>query len=119
MASEKRPRDNTRKETKDGGLSKLKQRMRKLELENERLKKEIRTLEGYKKATNTFIDNELDGIPVERVIKGIERQSNLKEIVKEEKHYCKKCFNEEVTVVGRPDGKKVVMCFKCKTNEVI
>lgn len=119
MGSEKRARDNLRKEPKAGEVTKLKQRCRKLEEENERLKKEIKTLEGFRKVTTDYIDKELDGIPVEKVIRGLEKQSKLKDLKEDLKPYCKKCFNEEVTVVGRPDGKKVVMCFKCKTNEVL
>lgn len=119
MGSEKRARDNLKKEPKTGEAQKLRQRLRKLEEENERLRKEIKTLEGFRKVTTDYIDKELDGIPVEKVIRGLEKQSKLKGLKEDLKPACKKCFNEEVTVVGRPDGKRVVMCFKCKTNEVL
>ena len=119
MGTEKRARDNIRKEPKSGELSKLKQRLRKLELENDRLKKEIKTLEGFKTVTSEYINKELDGIPVEKVIRGLEKHSKLKDLKEDIKPACKKCLNTEVTLLGRPDGKRVVMCFKCKTNEIL
>lgn len=116
--SEKRPRDNTRKEAKTSELRRLKLRLIKLEEENDRLKKEIRTLEAYKNETNRYIDKELDGIPVEDVIRGIDKKQRLKGIKDELKPACKKCLNTEVTVLGRPDGKTCVMCFKCGNREI-
>jgi predicted nuclease with TOPRIM domain len=113
MSQKKLPR----KEEKDGQIQRLRNRIRRLEKENERLKQEIKTLETYRDVTNKYIDEELDGIPVERVIRGVEKHQNLKKVTDEVKPVCPKCLNRDILILGRQDG-KMHLC-KCGYKKVI
>lgn len=106
-----------KKEEKDGQLQKLKSRIRRLEKENERLKSEIKTLEAYRSITNKYIDEELNGVPVEKVIKSIEKHHNLGQIKDEIKPVCPNCLNKDLMILGRQDG-TFHMC-KCGYKKVI
>ena len=88
MSQKKLPR----KEEKDSRIDRLRNRIRRLEKENERLKQEIKTLEAYRNITNKYIDEELDGVPVEKVIKSVEKHHNLKKVTDEVKPTCPMCY---------------------------
>ena len=75
-----KPKKEPRKEAKDGSTEKLKRRIKRLEKENDKLKSEVRTLEAYRELTDTYVGGKLDGVPVERVIQGVKKKSNLKRI---------------------------------------
>ena len=113
MSQKKLPR----KEEKDGSVQRLKNRIRRLEKENERLKHEIKTLEAYRNITNKYIDEELDGIPVEKIIKSLEKHHNLEQIKDEIKPVCPKCLNKDMMILGRPDG--VLHKCSCGYSKVV
>ena len=108
------------KEEKSGELQKLKRRIKKLEKENARLKSDIRTLEGFREETSRYIDGKLDGVPVERVIRGIEKKQTLKQVKEPEviKLACPKCISAELKEVAYPGG-KLRLCPNCKYREAI
>lgn len=113
MSQKKLPR----KEEKDSRIDRLRNRIRRLEKENERLKQEIKTLEAYRNITNKYIDEELDGIPVEKVIKSVEKHHNLKKVTDEVKPTCPMCLNKDILILGRQDG--VMHLCKCGYKKVI
>ena len=84
------------KEAKDGQINKLRRRIHKLEKENDRLKSEISTLEQFRRITSTYIDNKLDGVSVENVIKGVDKKLKMSKIV--EDNGCVKCGSEVKTI---------------------
>ena len=106
-----------KKEEKDSQIQRLRNRVRRLEKENERLKQEIKTLEAYRNITNKYIDNELDGMPVEKIIRSVEKHHNLSKVKDEIKPACPKCLNKDITILGRPDG-KMHLC-KCGYKKVV
>jgi predicted nuclease with TOPRIM domain len=114
-----KPKKQPVKEAKDGTITKLKQRIRRLEKENERLRQEVKTLEAYKNITNKYIDDELDGIPVEKVIRSVEKHHNLNQIKDEVNPACRNCLNPNPLKLGRPDGSVVIKCLKCGHQEVV
>jgi predicted nuclease with TOPRIM domain len=97
------------KEEKDGNIGKLKNRIARLQKENDRLKSEIKTLESYKNLTTRYVKNELDGVPVEKVISGIKKQKDLKEI--KDSMTCIKCGTDYATC---PSPKGVI--YMCKNT---
>jgi DNA-directed RNA polymerase subunit M/transcription elongation factor TFIIS len=110
------------KESKSGEVQKLKRRIRYLEKKNERLISEIKTLEAYKELTNEYIGGELDGVPVERVIKGVQKKQKLKKVKeKEDKEVpCPKCHNKAVKVLPYRSGNiKVCGNAKCDYRETV
>lgn len=99
-------------------VQKLKNRIRRLEKDNIRLKKENVTLEAYRNITNKYIDDELDGVPVEKVIRSVDRHHNLNEIKDEVKPACPQCVNTQLTILNRLDGVMHV-CLKCGWKRMI
>lgn len=106
-----------KKEEKDGQIQRLRIRIRRLERENDRLKQEVKTLEAYKNITNKYIDEELNGIPVEKVIRSVEKHHNLAQVKDEVKPVCPKCLNKDMAILGRPDG--VMHLCKCGYKRII
>lgn len=94
------------KEAKDGQIDKLRRRIHRLEKENERLKSEVKTLESYRRTTNRYIDNKLDGVPVEDVISGIRNNKKVDELSHEQT--CPKCANE-LKIIRSP-GRLTKIC---------
>lgn len=82
------------REPKDGQVAKLRRRIARLEKENDRLKSELATLEQFRKITSRYIDNKLDGVPVEDVIKGVEKSKKLHKIQEESEERCIKCGSD-------------------------
>jgi hypothetical protein len=107
-----------KREEKDGLVQKLKNRIRRLEKDNLRLKKENVTLEAYKNITNKYIDDELDGVPVEKVIRSVDRHHNLSDLKDEIQPACPQCVNPKLTILGRLDGVMHV-CLKCGWKRMI
>lgn len=105
------------KEEKDGEVSKLKRRIKRLEKENERLKSEIKTLEAYKELTNGYIDGKLDGIPVERVIKSVEKEQKLKKVITDNKPKCPVCGAEGMKIIKTPHN-ETHLCQLCNYLKV-
>ena len=107
-----------RRGLKDERLNKLQRRVARLEKENAQLKKDINTLESYRVITNEYIDGNLDGVPVEKVIKGIDNKTKLKKIKEPVKLCCPKCLDPGLKVIGTLHG-KLQLCGNCGYREVI
>ena len=114
-----KPKKSPVREAKDGELQKAKRRIKRLEKDVQRLKSEIKTLEGFREAASSYIDGKLDGVPVERVIKGIQKKQTLKQtkpdVIKE---CCPKCITAELKIVPYPGGEARV-CGNCKHRETV
>lgn len=107
------------KEAKDGTIQKLKNRIRRLEKENERLRHEVNTLESFRELTTKHLDDKLDGIPIERVIKGVQKKHKLKDISDNKiKEVCPKCISSELKEVPYPGG-KVRTCSNCDFRDTV
>jgi len=114
-----KPKKMVVKEAKDGQLEKAKRRIKKLEKEVQRLKSEVRTLEGFRDVASTYIDGRLDGVPVEKVIRGVQKKMTLKQTSPDViKDVCPVCITLELKVMAYPGG-KVKVCGKCKFRETV
>lgn len=112
-----KPKKIPDREAKSGEVQRLKKRISKLEKENARLKSEIRTLEGFRDATSRYIEGKLDGVPVENVIKGIEKKSKLSKIESQDiRKACPKCITKELVEVPYRAG-KILICRNCEYRE--
>jgi len=78
----------------------------------------VTTLEAYKHITNKYIDEELDGVPVEKVIRSLDKHLNLSEIKDEVKPACPTCINPKLNVFQRQDG-VMHMCSECGYTKII
>lgn len=105
------------KEAKDSEVQKLKNRIKRLEKENARLKSEIKTLEGFRDLTSDYIGGKLDNVPVEKVIRGIEKKQKLSKIQPDViKEVCQKCLKGELKKVPFRNG-VVIICGECQHRE--
>jgi archaellum component FlaC len=107
-----------KKDLKDERLNKLQRRVKRLEKENAILKSEIKTLEAYREKTNKYIDGELDGIPVEDVIKSIDKELQLNKVKEHDKGKCTACGNMSLKVMPILNG-ELNLCGKCGFRKVI
>ena len=107
------------REAKDGEIQKLKRRIKRLEKENERLRSEIKTLEAFRDLTSDYIDGKLEGVPVEKVIRGVEKKQKLSNIKKPDviKEICTKCLKGELKKVPYRSG-VVIVCGECQHREI-
>lgn len=113
-----KPKKVPRREEKDGELQKLKNRLRNLEKENNRLKSELRTYEQAFKKTTTFLRDNTKEISVERLIEAAKNNNSLKEIKKQDiSIVCKFCFSEDLHISYIPAG-KMILCRNCRKTEV-
>lgn len=114
-----KPKKTPVKAARDGEIQRLKRRIARLEKENQRLKSEIKTLEGFRDLTSEYIGGKLDNVPVEKVIKGIESKQKFdsirpKDIIKE---VCTKCLKGELKRVPYRAG-VIVICGNCEHREI-
>lgn len=101
-------------EAKSGEVQKLKKRIKRLENENTRLKSEVRTLERFVRETSAYVDGKLDGIPVDQVIKGVEKNMKLSQINPEViKEICPKCITIELKNLPYHTG-RILVCNNCE-----
>lgn len=107
-----------KKDLKDERLNKLQRRVKRLEKENAILRSEIKTLEAYRDKTNTYIDKELDGIPVEDVIKSVEKQLTLKQVKNKDSMKCPACGNMTLKIMPILNG-ELNLCGNCGYRKVI
>jgi predicted nuclease with TOPRIM domain len=113
-----KPKKSPIREAKDGEVQKLKRRIKRLEKENERLKSELRTLESFRSLTSDYIGDKLDGVPVEKVIRGVEKKHKLSKIKPDTiKEVCQKCLRGELKKVPYRGG-VVEVCGECQHREV-
>lgn len=107
-----------KKDLKDERLNKLQRRVKRLEKENALLRSEIKTLEAYRDKTNTYIDGELDGVPVEDVIKSVDKKLTLKKVKEKDKNKCTACGNMSLKVMPILNG-ELNLCGDCGYRKVI
>lgn len=116
------------KEAKTGETDKLKSRIRRLEADNKelvvknrKLLSEIKTLEAYRQVTSEHIGDKLDGIPVEKVIRGIEKKQKAEKKTKEfkSKETCPLCHDNIKEILFRAGKIKVCSNPKCKYRETV
>ena len=106
-------------EAKDGEIQKLKKRIKRLEKENTRLKSEVRTLEGFVKETKDYVDNKLDGVPVDSVIKGVNKKLKLKDIESNQiREACPMCITLELKSIPYRAG-RILICGNCDYRKLI
>lgn len=108
------------KETKDGQHQRLRNRIRKLEKENRKLKSEINSLEQAFKNTTKFLRDHTEHISIHDLIEAAKNGGSLKDVQQEQevKEVCPKCFSDKLVVVLAPFG-KVKSCGECKHRETI
>lgn len=111
-----KPNKSPKHEEKDGQLDKLKNRVRRLEKENARLKSELNSYEQAFKNTKNFLREHTDEFSLDKLIEGAKSNKSLREIQKEAV-YCKKC-NSIVSVGNLPFG-TLHLCNNCGHREVI
>ena len=106
------------REEKDGELSKLKERIQKLERENRQLKSEIKTLESAFDKTKKFLKGSLEDFSVEDAIEAAKKDQTLKQMKTENNNKCCKC-NGEVRIDRLSFG-NMVFCLNedCKFTEL-
>lgn len=118
------------KQEKSAEVDRLKARIRKLESDNKelttknkKLLSEIKTLEAYRQVTTEHIGNKLNGIPVEKVVKGVEKKQEAKRKAKEKeeklKGSCPLCHDSIKEILFKAGKIKVCSNSKCKYRETV
>lgn len=99
-----------RKEAKDGEISKLKDKIRRLESDKRKLISEVKTLEAALLENLKFMKGSTKDVSVEDLIKGAKKKQTLKEV--KDGLDCPDCGNKlSVLIIGN-DGGKSLTC-KC------
>lgn len=105
------------KQAKDGTISKLRTRIKRLEKENNRLKSELNAYDQAWKKTLKFISDETKEIKLKDLIDAAKSDKNLKETKQEVKPVCSKCLSDNVHVSKITVG-TMVICKDCSHTEV-
>lgn len=100
-----------------GELRKLKDKIRRLESDKRRLISELQTLKTAFEKTKLFIDNKLDGVPIEEVIKSVKEKKKLSQIKKEEL-ICKYCHSNKNKLLMdiKPRKMRIHLCLTCNNK---
>ena len=100
-----------------GEVRKLKDKIRRLESDKRRLISELQTLKVAFEKTKLFIDNKLDGVPIEEVIKSVKANRKLNEITKEELT-CKYCHSNKHKLLMdiKPRQMRIHLCLTCNNK---
>jgi hypothetical protein len=100
-----------------GEIRKLKDKIRRLESDKRRLISELQTLKVAFEKTKLFIDNKLDGVPIEEVIKSVKANKKLTEITKEELT-CKYCHSNKHKLLMdiKPRQMRIHLCLTCNNK---
>lgn len=108
-----------KKEYKDGEVSRLKKRIKKLEKENYRLKSELNAYEQAFKKTTKFLKDHTDEISLEDLIEAAKQDKSLKEVEEKVKdsNKCPKCGSEvkklPTSIIGT-----IITCTSCNYRSV-
>ena len=105
------------KQAKDGTISKLRTRIKRLEKENNRLKSELNAYDQAWKKTLKFISDETKEIKLKDLIDAAKSDKNLKETKQEVKPVCSKCLSDNVHVSQISVG-TMVICRDCSHTEL-
>ena len=108
------------KEAKDSQTQRLRNRVRRLEKENRKLKSEVNSLEQAFKNTTKFLRDHTEHISIHDLIEAAKNGSSLGNVQEgqEVKEVCPKCFSDKLVVVPAPFG-KVKSCGDCKHRETV
>lgn len=108
------------KQEKDGNTQKLKNRIKRLEKENNNLRSEINSLEQAFKNTTKFLRDHTEHISLDELINAAKNGSSLKNVQDEQKvePVCPKCFSKNFIVVPTPFG-EVRSCGDCRHRETV
>jgi exonuclease VII small subunit len=111
-----KPNKSPKHEEKSGQLDKLKNRVRRLERENARLKSELNSYEQAFKNTKNFLREHTDEFSLEKLIEGAKGNKSLRELQKDVTP-CPKCVGT-LTVSSLPFG-TLHLCTTCGHKEVV
>lgn len=114
-----KPNKIPQKEEKDGEIKKLKNRIRRLQKENNKLKSELKTYDQYFKKTQNFVNEHTKEFSVFELIEAAKTQKNLKEMKMEKdiESVCPVCFSKNVKVDTLPFG-KITICKDCSHTKI-
>lgn len=111
-----KPNKSPKHEEKDGQLDKLKNRVRKLEKENARLKSELNAYEQAFKNTKNFLRDHTDEFSLESLIEGAKGNKSLKEL----QHNIVSCKSCQAIIEPKPlPFGTLHLCSHCGYKEVI
>lgn len=113
MKIQKKPR----KDPKDAEITKLKNRIRRLEKERNNLKTEVKTYEAAFRATEKYLKDFTEEFSVEELIDAAKEKKTLRK-AKKAKHACPSCFSTNVTVKKLSFG-DMVSCKDCNDVKVV
>lgn len=109
-----------RKDYKDGELNKLKNRIKRLEKENNRLKSELKAYDQAFKKTTKFLKDHTDEISLEDLIEAAKDGKSLKEVeeVPNVQNLCPRCFSP-IKKLQKSKVGEIVVCTKCDYRTVV
>ena len=110
-----KPNKVPKREEKDGQLDKLKNRVRNLEKENQRLKSELISYEQAFKKTTKFLKDNTKDISLEKLIKAANADKTLKQVQKE--NGCEKCEGTDLYTAKTPAG-FLTLCRTCNHSKM-
>jgi predicted RNase H-like nuclease (RuvC/YqgF family) len=110
-------RRNKEAEENEQTIKELKAANRRLKSDNERLKKELATLHEAFSQTSKYLKGNTDNVSVEKIIEGVKKGSNLKEIKKAPT--CEKCMADSVKELSVPAVGKILLCTSCSHRKVL
>lgn len=96
-------RSDTRRECKDGEVSKLKGIIRKLKKDKDVMSEEIKQLRGHINIQQEYINKHVSGKTVKQVIKEVNNKRDV----------CVKCKSDDISVTCMPFG-DMISCGNCK-----
>ena len=112
----------SKEDGKSGEVKELKSKIRRLASDKQKLIAELKTLQEAFDKTRSFIDNKLDGVPVEKVLKALKQENKLKKIDKDAKEVhedkCKDC-QRPYKILATSLVRTIYFCEVCKKREVI
>ena len=103
------------KEAKDGTVQKLRNRIKKLENENKRLKSELAAYDQAFRKTTRFLRDHTDEISLYELIKAAKEDKSLKQVENKTETVCPKCLSPGLKNIPSPAG-KVVVCSNIMCN---
>lgn len=112
MKTHKEPK---KKDYKDSEVNKLRKRINKLIKENNELKSQVNTLQEAFKRTGKYIDDKLDGVPIENIIKGVEKEKKMDKIIKDST--CPDCGSVNMYNISGQYG-DLTGCRECTYTKI-
>ena len=110
-----KPNKSPKREEKDGQITKLKNRIRNLEKENNKLKSDLKSYDKAFIKTTKFLKDNTKDISLEQLIKGANEDKTLKEVQKE--NCCEKCMGVDLYITKIPNG-TFTLCRTCSQTKL-